>query len=234
MAPYGFIYITTNLLNGKRYLGMCAYHRNNHNTYLGSGKALRRAVKKYGTESFFRETIEECATKDDMIAAEIRYIKEFNCVEDKSWYNITNGGYATRGFAGKTHSEETKAKIRQNYKRPMTEKTRELFKENGKQRAFKLREYQKENPDYLNKKLIFDGVFYPSIGDCVKSTGLTRNTINRRIKHPPRSVTVYGMKYETVNHAAKALGVSHRYINRRLLDPSNTDVILHQSEYRFL
>ena len=135
MTPFGFIYVTTNLLNGKRYLGMCAYHRNNHNTYLGSGKALRRAIKKYGSNSFSREIIEECPTKEDMIAAEIRYIAEYNCVNDRSWYNLNHGGYATRGFTGKKHSEETKAKIRQNYKRPMSEETKELFRENGKQRA---------------------------------------------------------------------------------------------------
>ncbi len=193
MAPYGFIYITTNLLNGKRYLGMCTYHRNNHNTYLGSGKALRRAVKKYGTESFSRETIEECATKDDMIAAEIRYIKEFNCVEDKSWYNITNGGYATRGFAGKTHSEETKAKIRQNYKRPETEYTKIRFKENGYSQIAHLTEHTKKyyangGINYRAIPVTFDGVTYPSITHCRKATGLSFYKLKRLLKESKQIV----------------------------------------------
>ena len=59
MAPYGFIYITTNNLNGKRYLGMCAYHRPNHKAYLGSGKALRRVIRKYGSEHFSQNQMGE-------------------------------------------------------------------------------------------------------------------------------------------------------------------------------
>ena len=177
MTPYGFIYITTNLINGKRYLGMCAYHRNNSNTYLGSGKALRRAIKKYGSQSFKRETIEECSDKASMIAAEIRWITQLGCVSDTSWYNINAGGYATNGFSGKTHSEETKAKMRQNYRRPVSAKTQELFRENGKARAFKLREFAKEH--YANggvspkaKPVTYDGVTYPSMLHCIKATGI--------------------------------------------------------------
>lgn len=187
MTPYGFIYITTNLLNGKRYLGMCAYHRNNHNTYLGSGKALRRAIKKYGSNSFSREIIEECHTKEDLIAAEIRYIAEYNCVNDKSWYNLNHGGYATRGFTGKKHSEETKAKIRQNYKRPMSEETKELFRENGKKQAENLRKFAREH--YANggispkaKSVTYEGVTYPSMMHCSKATGIHFYKLKKLLK----------------------------------------------------
>ena len=177
MTPYGFIYITTNLINGKRYLGMCAYHRNNSNTYLGSGKALRRAIKKYGSQSFKRETVEECSDKTSMIEAEIRWIEQLQCVSDPTWYNLNPGGYTTKGFSGKIHSEETKFKMRQNYRRPMTDKTRELFRENGMARAFKLREFAKEH--YANggvspkaKQVTYDGVIYPSMRHCQAATGI--------------------------------------------------------------
>ena len=42
------IYKTTNLVNGKSYVGMDS---KNDPNYLGSGKLLKRAVKKYGRES---------------------------------------------------------------------------------------------------------------------------------------------------------------------------------------
>ena len=45
--PYGFIYITTNLVNGIRYLGQKKFDRI-WKTYLGSGSIIRRAIKKYG------------------------------------------------------------------------------------------------------------------------------------------------------------------------------------------
>ncbi len=193
MTPYGFIYITTNLLNGKRYLGMCAYHRNNHNTYLGSGKALRRAIKKYGSNSFSREIIEECPTKEDMIAAEIRYIAEYNCVNDQSWYNMNHGGYATRGFTGKKHSEETIALMRKNYKRPETEHTRTRFKENGHMQIKRLTEHTKEyyangGINYRAIPVTFDGVIYPSITHCRKATGLSFYKLKRLLKESKQIV----------------------------------------------
>lgn len=121
---YGFIYITTNTKNGKRYLGMCGYHRSNYTTYLGSGKALKRALRKYGKENFTRIIIAEAETKKELSEKEIELIKIYNCVEYENWYNINSGGYATRGFSGKKHSEETKIKMRNNYKRILTEKGR--------------------------------------------------------------------------------------------------------------
>lgn len=42
---YGFIYITTNLINGKKYIGQ---KKGYNDTYLGSGKILKLAIKKYG------------------------------------------------------------------------------------------------------------------------------------------------------------------------------------------
>ena len=44
--PYGFIYITTNMVNGKRYLGQKRFDEwNKWKTYLGSGKAFKNALK---------------------------------------------------------------------------------------------------------------------------------------------------------------------------------------------
>lgn len=39
---YGFIYITTNLINGKKYIGQ---KKGYNDTYLGSGKILKLAIK---------------------------------------------------------------------------------------------------------------------------------------------------------------------------------------------
>lgn len=46
---YGIIYKTTNLVNGKIYVGQTT--RDDEN-YLGSGSVLLQAVKKYGRKKF--------------------------------------------------------------------------------------------------------------------------------------------------------------------------------------
>lgn len=43
---YGFIYITTNHINEKQYIGQKKYGVNGWETYLGSGIALNNAIKK--------------------------------------------------------------------------------------------------------------------------------------------------------------------------------------------
>lgn len=135
---YGFIYITTNSANGKRYLGMCSYHKAKSSTYLGSGKALKRAIIKYGKDKFTREIIAEASTKDELSLLEEQFILEFNCVSDPNWYNIASGGYTTRGFTGRKHRPETKAKMRANYKQPLTEDSKRRIGEAARKRIHKI------------------------------------------------------------------------------------------------
>lgn len=45
-----FIYETTNLKNGKKYIGK--HYGELNDSYLGSGTLLKKAIEKYGKESF--------------------------------------------------------------------------------------------------------------------------------------------------------------------------------------
>ncbi len=88
---YGFIYLTENKINGKKYIGMCkSTHSNN---YLGSGTTLKKAIKKYGKENFTRIILEECETFEKLNNAEEYWIKKYNAVNSNEFYNLTSGGY---------------------------------------------------------------------------------------------------------------------------------------------
>jgi len=78
------IYKTTNLINGKFYIGQDS---KNDPTYLGSGKLLNRAIKKYGRENFVKEILIECDNKDELNQQEIFLISKL-----KPIYNIAKGG----------------------------------------------------------------------------------------------------------------------------------------------
>jgi group I intron endonuclease len=100
-----FVYLTTNLVNGKQYVG--SHEGNLNDSYLGSGKILRMAIKKYGIENFQREVIVKCDPSINLILEE-KYIKEYNTLQPNG-YNISPTG-GTNKNGGKL-SEETKNKI---------------------------------------------------------------------------------------------------------------------------
>ena len=106
---YGFIYITTNHINGKKYIGQKKYDKYDHwRTYLGSGILLSRAINKYGRENFSKEIIEECETRDKLNAREKYWISYYDAVNSDEFYNIASGGDGGRTCYGETHHASKK------------------------------------------------------------------------------------------------------------------------------
>lgn len=106
--PYGFIYITTNLVNGKRYLGQKEFNQKNWKRYLGSGMAFKNALKKYGKENFRKDIIYICYSKEELNQIEYELSVYFDVVESDDWYNLVFGGGVSRGWHP---SEATKRKM---------------------------------------------------------------------------------------------------------------------------
>ncbi len=87
----GYIYITTNKINNKKYIGKC--WNNNNPNYIGSGVLLVKAVKKYGKSNFIKKILEsDIKSKEDLIKKEIFYIKKYNAFKSSKFYNLTEGG----------------------------------------------------------------------------------------------------------------------------------------------
>lgn len=106
IKPYGFIYITTNIVNNKKYIGQKVYDKDNKwVTYLGSGVALSLAIKKYGKNNFHREIIEECFSKEQLDKREKYWISYYDAVNSKLYYNIASGGDGGNTYAGKSADE---------------------------------------------------------------------------------------------------------------------------------
>lgn len=83
------IYLTTNLVNGKKYIGL---DTNNDDNYLGSGVHIKRAILKYGKENFTKQILETCKNREELSSCEKKWIKEYNAVESKNFYNVHEGG----------------------------------------------------------------------------------------------------------------------------------------------
>ena len=120
--PYGFIYITTNLINGKRYLGLKRFDKK-WKGYLGSGKVFKQAVDKYGKENFRRDVVDIAYSENELNQKEYEYSIFFNVIESDDWYNLVLGGGSTNGYK---FSDEQKQKMSEMRKgKPMSEVARQ-------------------------------------------------------------------------------------------------------------
>lgn len=84
------IYKTTNLINGKIYIGK---HKttNLDDMYIGSGKILKRAIKKHGIDNFIKEYLFIFDNEEDMNNKEAELVSEEFIKEDTN-YNLKLGG----------------------------------------------------------------------------------------------------------------------------------------------
>lgn len=83
--------------------------------YLGSGKLITRAIKKYGRENFKREILSYADSKEELANLEIFFIKEYDATNNKDFYNIYIGGSGGNTIAGYTEQEKEayKSKMRE-------------------------------------------------------------------------------------------------------------------------
>ena len=84
------VYKTTNNINGKIYIGY-QFTQKKYNGYLGSGKLLKRAINKYGKESFTKKILKIVNSKKEALDIEANLVnKDF--VERRDTYNLKKGG----------------------------------------------------------------------------------------------------------------------------------------------
>ena len=89
----GYIYLTVNMLNGKKYIGRKKSDSFLGNAYHGSGVHLKRSISKYGEENFDTTLLEEVnGTYEDLVERESYYIRLFDAVNRDDFYNESYGG----------------------------------------------------------------------------------------------------------------------------------------------
>lgn len=199
---YHIVYKTTNLINSKWYIG---YHStiDLSDQYLGSGKNLHRAIKKYGAQNFKREILYVFPTKEEALAKEFELVNEKVVKSNKS-YNLKLGGQGGWDhISNKAKNDQEWKKIR--YGEKHSEKLRELHRDGklngwnsyhsgftGKSHSIETRNKISENSaqrltdEIINERITQYNLIEKRIGYIKKlsnSWGISHTSVRRFIKN---------------------------------------------------
>ena len=132
-----YIYKTTNTIDGKSYVGQHkvpskpeAFMR-----YLGTGIAIRDAIKKYGKSAFIKEILEYIDDDDKHAMVSERekyYIALYNTISPNG-YNISPGGEG--GCTGESHRKSVLTKQANGYKHSAETKSKMSRASKGKPKS---------------------------------------------------------------------------------------------------
>lgn len=95
-----YLYQITNLINNKIYVGV---HKTNNidDGYMGSGKVIVSAIKKYGIENFRKDILEFFDTYDLVLQKETEIVTE-EFLQRPDVYNLRKGGSGGFDYINKT------------------------------------------------------------------------------------------------------------------------------------
>ena len=114
----GIIYVTRCLVTGKLYVGL---HTQGRKYYLGSGKALLAAVKKYGRKNFIRTDVDAFLLLEEGQAKEKIWIAALDS-KAPNGYNITDGGEGAPGWHPNDEQRKRLSEVRMGH--PVSAETR--------------------------------------------------------------------------------------------------------------
>lgn len=147
-----YIYETTNLINGKKYIGQ--HFGELDDKYLGSGTLLKRAIAKYGENNFSKRVLYVASSKEELNKKEKEFIIQANATQDRNYYNIHEGGSGGNTIAGYTEeellqykkriSERVKGGNNPRYGVHLSEKTKQLIRENRDTSYMQTAEYRQK------------------------------------------------------------------------------------------
>lgn len=109
------IYLITNLINNKKYVGQtkCVPHKRFKSHIADKKRILYSAIRKYGVENFKFEVIYQTLDVDHIDFLECHFIKEHNSlISGDGWgYNLESGGNLNKKLSVETRHKISITKI---------------------------------------------------------------------------------------------------------------------------
>lgn len=213
------VYKTTNLINGKIYIGV---HKQTceKDWYLGSGKTLHKAIKKYGRGCFTKETLFEFASSEEAYAKEAELVDK-NFVERSDTYNIVLGGGGANGTKrtdehkqairnsklGIPRSEETKLKV---------SKTRKARNIPAPNKGIPMSEEQRLKMSLARKGIKTNIPMPDSTRKALAKANIGRKNTDKSKPQWQKCLKVEGIKYSSMGEVAIKYGISPSSVTHRV------------------
>lgn len=154
--PYGFIYLTIDLKNGKGYVGQ--HKISNQKTldpqYIGTGKIIKYILKGNGNDKsrFHRQILCFCESREELDDKEKEYIVYFDAIESENFYNFAKGGEGGDTFSNKSDEEKELIRKKQSEIKKGKKKSEETRKKMSiAQKGIKMSEEAKKKSSISHK-----------------------------------------------------------------------------------
>ena len=204
------IYKTTNIKNGKIYVGK---DKINNPNYIGSGVILEQAIQKYGRQSFQKEILEEC---DDSVVdiREIYWIAKLKSTDNRIGYNITNGGSGgdtTTNHPNKKDIVNKRNSGIKNWHKSLSESERSARgkkisdSKKGKSNGRTGSAHRAESKELIRKNQPIKTDEWREL----HATAMAKRK-DKPFTKKYKSVIVNEVNYPSVKHAIESLGIKHR------------------------
>ena len=109
------IYLLTNMINGKRYVGQTTRTlKKRLDQHMSDDLFVDRAIKNHGLDKFVIEVLDECETIEELKSREMFWIATLNC-KYPNGYNFTDGGEGSAGCQWTLEARERLTLVRQQY-----------------------------------------------------------------------------------------------------------------------
>lgn len=239
---HNLIYLIVNLKNGKIYVGCHSTNEINDN-YMGSGKLIKLAIKKYGRDKFRKIILYDFDNRKDMLKKENELI-DIEFISGENVYNMIPGGgggqcglVTVRDAMGKTFS------VAIDDSRYINGELK--FISTGfvtvKDKDGKTKQTSINDPDYIDgsvKSIHFGKSVGVDIDGKIqyvdskefknkKLTGVIKGTICVKDKNN-RNIRI-----KTDEYKSKSEEYIHPFLNRVVVREGDTNLILHKSDVRF-
>jgi hypothetical protein len=214
------IYMTKNLINGKCYIGRDMYNNPN---YLGSGKLLNKAIKKYGREYFKKTILQECTSIEELKTAEEYWLQKYNAANNSNFYNILNGSTGGDSISNHPNLEKIKEKIKIARKKQIIKHSNETKKKISESQKGKLAYwYGRKKPDYINKKVSETTIGIPKKQIICPHCNKIGGEPQMKRWHFDNCTTLTGIKHKPTNKIPWNKGIKNPYSKETLKKMSDS------------